>query len=472
MAIKIPFRCSRLGLAAVGFGVLFFALNLLQTSCGGESSPAKNDAIKTDQLAGINPLLKPVLSGIVPGEVALPPNDTLSVEGNRPFFDHFSWQSFIALCWPVTQNQRGVPLNPNDPNTFLTMTNSTPVVWASYKNQWDLFGQKNQTPTPWNSWDNPVNLCQSGQTTNHVFGSAKSDMLPGEGDESFSVPLIDQNQNYALFEIRYNELQYNFIVDNGLYLNKNLFKYQQSHNGAVTMPSSTASTQGSILVKAAWKHLTPKDDLSRYYVINEVVYDPVTGDCSKQLMGLVGLHIAQKVDTFPQWVWSSFEQVDNVPGAPNAKAPYSFNNGTAIPTTAGGYANKPDSADLNQDKNSRIPVQVTRFNEIPTTPKGLSTVDINKMYQNAVGNTWMQYYQLVITQWPTNPGQFKQYSQNGIYPKDCGQPFPVNNCANTTMETYFQRSADAAGVGGNSCMSCHYTAPNTDFSWSLQLRSH
>lgn len=471
MLTRRPFRFSRLGMTVFGFFTLFCALNLSQTSCGSDA-PRNASTIRPDNPGDVRNVIKPVLSGIVPGEVTLPQNDTLSAENNRPFFDQFSWQSFIALCWPVTPGQRGVPLNPNDPNTFLNMTDSTPVVWTSYKNQWDLFGQKTQKPSPWNSWNNAVTLCQSGQIVNHIFGSAKSDPLPGEGDESFSVPLIDQNKNYALFEIRYNELQYNFIVNNGLYLNSNLYKYQQSHGGAVTMPASTASAQGSILVKAAWKQLLPTDDLRRYYVINEIVYDPVTGQCSKKRMGLVGLHIAQKVDSFPQWVWSSFEQVDNVPGAPNAKAPYSFNNGTANPPTVGGYANKPDSAGLNKIKSSRIPVQVTRFNEIPTTPKGSSTVNINKIYQAAVGNTWMQYYQLVLTQWPTNAPQFKQYTQNGIYPADCGQPFPVNNCANTTMETYFQRAGDAGGVGGNSCMSCHYTAPNTDFSWSLQLRSH
>ena len=84
----------------------------------------------------------------------------------------------------------------------------------------------------------------------------------------------------------------------------------------------------------------------------------------------------------------------------------------------------------------------------------------------------MQYYELVITQWPTNPSQFKQNSQGGTYPKYSGQPFPVNNAVNTTMETYFQSQSDAAGAGGNSCMSCHYTANNMDYSWSLLLRSH
>lgn len=465
------YKPSRLSVASTSVIILLAAVIVGQSSCGDNTMGTSADTT-AQKMHAANPAV-PTLSGNVPSEVYIsnPGADTVH---NRPAFDRFSWQTFIALCWPVAGGQRGVPLNPNDPNTFLQMGNSTPVVWTSYKNQWDLFGQGTKTPSPWNSWVDSVNLCP-GQTLNHVFGFAKSgmQMLPGEGNESLSVPLVDQNKNYVLFEMRYNEPQYNFIVNNGLYLNSGLTKYEIAHGGAVTMPASTATSQGPILVKAAWKYLTPQDDTSRYYILNETVYNPVTKQCSKQAMGLVGLHFAQKIDSFPQWVWSSFEQVDNVPGAANAKAPYSFNNGTPNPSTGShGFANKPPAGILYADKNMRVPVQVTRLNGIPVTPADSSTVNVNKLYQALAGNTWMRYYQLVITQWPSNPSQYKLYTQNGIYPRDCGGAFPVNNCVNTTLETYFQNRNDAAGAGGNSCMSCHYQSSNTDFSWSLQLRSH
>jgi hypothetical protein len=465
-----PWQLSNFGLAGVGLGIIFTFLYFTQVSCDGTGPGDSSEKKEAKSMVKIAGAIVPVLSGNVPSQIdttLLTNSDTL----NRIAFDNFSWQSFIALCWPVIQGQRGVPSNPNDPNTFLSMTNTTPIVWTSYKNQWDLFGQENSTPTPWNDWTNPFNICNSSNPVSHVFGSAKSEMLPGEGDESFSVPLVDQNKNYALFEIRYNKIQYDFIVNNGLYSSFNLMKYQKNNGGAVTMPASAGNTEGSILVKAAWKKLTPGDRQERYYVIDELVYDPVSKQCIKQKMGLVGLHIAQKIGAFPEWVWSSFEQVDNVPGAPNAQAPYSFNNGTNTPPTINGYANMPDSAELIPDTNSRVPVQVTRLNPIPTTPAGNSTVDLNQLYQAAVGNTWMKYYQLVITQWPTNPDNFTGFP-NGVYPADCGQPFPIDACVNTTMETYFQSAGDAAGVGGNSCMSCHYQATGTDFSWSLKLRSH
>jgi hypothetical protein len=47
-------------------------------------------------------------------------------------------------------------------------------------------------------------------------------------------------------------------------------------------------------------------------------------------MGLVGLHIVRKTHQLQQWMWATFEQVDNVPGGSNhpTSVPYSFHNPT------------------------------------------------------------------------------------------------------------------------------------------------
>lgn len=457
-----------------GISLFFLILIIGFSSCDQPKKITSSDGEKAEEVKTkeSSSEITPVISGVIPTTVNLPSDDTLTDVQNRPFFDEFSWQTFIALSWPVADGQRGVPQNPTDPSTFLNMSNTTPVVWTSYKNQWDLFGPN--PPTPWNSTEEQTSPA-GNESTDFVFFGSVNGQTPfhGDTDESFSVPLIDQNQNYALFEIRYNKVQYDFIFNNNLFLKSDLVKYQIAHGDTIAMPKSTSSEEGSIMVKAAWRILTDSDDKSRYYVIDELVYDPVTQSNIPQTMGLVGLHIAQKVGEFPEWVWSSFEQVDNVPGSANGRAPYSFNNNSDSPPTGNvGYANKPHSTKLNPDKSKRVPVQVNRLNRIPTTPTKDNTVDLNAKYQAAVGDTWMQYYELVITQWPTNPGQFKQNSQGGTYPKYSGQPFPINNAVNTTMETYFQSQSDAAGAGGNSCMSCHYTANNMDYSWSLFLRSH
>jgi hypothetical protein len=424
----------------------------------------------------------PQINGHIPVTVPVP--DTVKTpEEARPFFDYFSWESFIALSWPAVAGSRGVPDQPDNADAFYNAANGKPVVWGTYKESFELFGQQNQRPTPWDSFEVPVSPCKESNVPpgQKVFILlSKGDTTLDQINQAFSYPLIDQHKNYVSYEIRYNEAQYNFVrgkdEDNTtwLYLVKNL-----SPKEPVEMPASTPpSTVGAMMLKAAWRVKTDQDDVNRYYKVDAQVLDPVTGKCSPQTMLLVGFHIAQKTQAFPEWVWSTFEQVDNVPpdGAPAPSPPsggYSFNNGKNVPLTVNGYADRPPNpAPSVQPPDQRVPVQVMRLNPIPDTPKGASTRDINTIYQSLLKGTVWQYYQLVMTQWPSNPQAFTTMESGGIYPRDSGGAFPANGVTNTTMETYLQSQADAAGAGGNSCMSCHYRAGKADFSWGLLRRAH
>lgn len=442
------------------------------------------------------------ISGNIPLAVPLPddigPTDQVRL---RPYFDYFSWQSFIALNWPATTGARGVADQPDNPNVFLKAASATPVVWGTYKESFELFGQKEQRPTPWASYDVPVPVCQGGQANQKALVLlSKGDTTLDGINQAFSYPLIDQNKNYVTYEVRYNQSQYDFVRGDDkdqstwLYFLKNLQPKEPvqmpisspatpatpaSGNNAAT--PATPATLGAIMLKAAWRIKTDKDDVSRYYTTQAQVLDPVTQKCTPQQVLLVGLHIAHKVAPFTEWVWSTFEQVDNVPpdsnsGSPQPSPPpggYSFNNGTNTPPTVGGFANRPPQpAPSIQPIDQRVPVQVTRLNPIPDTPQGASTRDINAFYQQLLKGTVWQYYQLVMTQWPFSTNPLVTLEQGGIYPRDAGGAFPVNGVINTTMETYFQSPNDAAGAGGNSCMSCHYRAGQADFSWGLMRRAH
>lgn len=432
----------------------------------------------------------PVVSGTIPFSVILPKNFTTPLE-IRPYFDYFSWESFIALNWPAKAGARGVPDQPNDPNVFLKAPAGTPVVWGTYKDSYDLFGQKDQRPTPWESNDIPINPCPNGSGQKTLIFITKGETPLMQTQQAFSFPLIDQRNNYVYFDIRYDQAQYNFIrgQDNDptswLYLLKNL-KPKENAQFGVQMPMTTttpSNTLGSIMLKAAWRIKTDKDDANRYYTTTMQILDPVTQKCTPTSVLLVGLHIGHKVDPFTEWVWSTFEQVDNVPPDPGVTSPpppngYSFNNGTDTPKTVGGYNYKPPIPQPSATPSpSPSPVQVTRVNPIPDTPTGQSTREINTYYQQLLKGTVWQYYQLVVTQWPFNPGigpgnPFMLMQNGGVYPQNAGSAFPVNGAINTTMETYFQTQNDAAGAGGNSCMSCHYRAGQSDFSWGLNRRAH
>jgi len=432
------------------------------------------------------------ISGNIPLAVPLPDQINSPVQ-IRPNFDYFSWQSFIALNWPAASGSRGVPDQPGNPNIFLKAAPGTPVVWGTYKDSFELFGQKDQRPTPWDSPAIPVNPCPNapaGQKTLVFLTKGNTPLM--QTSQAFSFPLIDQRNNYVYYDIRYDQAQYNFIrgQDNDptswLYLLKNLAPKENVPKGLQMPMSTTPNTLGSIMVKAAWRIKTDKDDPSRYYTTAAQIFNPQTQTCTQATVLLVGLHIAHKVSPFTEWVWSTFEQVDNVPpdaGTTPQPAPppngYSFNNGTGTPASPNGYDYKPPQAPSVQPAPQTtptppVPVQLTRVNPIPDTPQGASTRDFNAYYQQLLKGTVWQYYQLVVTQWPFQPGldSFVLMQNGGVYPRDAGAAFPVNGAVNTTMETYFQVQNDAAGAGGNSCMSCHYRAGQSDFSWGLNRRAH
>jgi hypothetical protein len=484
-------RHSRIILLLAGIGLLTLATYSCQKSQPPITSNANITAGASPAPAVLPPwpsgfpqaMPSPVVSGNIPRQVVITGNPPTPQDA-RPFFDNFSWESFIALNWPAS-SARGVPTDPNNPSVFFNAPNGVPVVWGTYKDSFDLFGQQDKRPSPWDSPTSLISPCP-GATTNQkiLIFTTKGDTPLMQTKQAFSFPLVDQRSNFVYYDIRYDEAQYDFIrgqdsdQSTWLYLLKNLAPKENQQFG-VQMPMTTTSALGSIMVKAAWRISTSSDDTKRYYAINAQIYDSQKQSCSPATVLLVGLHIGHKVDPFTEWVWSTFEQVDNVPPDPDAspkptKPPsgYSFNNGTDNPPTPNGFNYKPPLT-----APTPSPVQVTRVNPIPNTPAGQSTRDVNLYYQTALKGTVWQYYQLVVTQWPASPGigqgkPFMLMNNGGVYPQNAGAAFPVNGAVNTTMETYFQTQNDAAGAGGNSCMSCHYRAGQSDFSWGLNRRAH
>jgi hypothetical protein len=471
------------GTTAAGAGTASTIAPVADTAATATTTTGTAPAGTTTGTASTASVIPPVvISGNIP--VAVPiPSSVSSPTQARPFFDWFSWESFIALNWPASSTGRGNPDRPTTPSVFLQAKQGTTVAWGTYKANWELFNQGSARPTEWSSYKVaiPPQCTAAKPGEKELLMVSKGDTVLNDGLQAFSFPLVDVARNYVLYEVHYNEAQYNFIrgSDNSpsswLYLAKNL-----NGNIPTTLPASQAppATQppdkvGSIMVKASWRNLTPvpQSQWSRYYVVTAQAYDAAKKQCVATPMGLVGLHIAQKTKDFPEWIWSSFEQVDNLSTAATS--------GMLAPCTdpicqQHGFnpATRPKSLDLQPDPAKRIPTQVLRLNPIPTTPAGSSTVDVNAKFQAALKGTVWANYELVITQWPTDPTNFKLLNDRGVYPNTAGGPFPVTGATNVTMETYFQSANDAPGAGGNSCMSCHYDAGLRDFSWGLMRRPH
>lgn len=472
---------SRVLLVSLAAAALLFACRRTSESPAlPEPAPTATTAT---QAATFPNIPTPVLSGTIPTVVPIPANAPADAtpEQVRPYFDWFSWESFIALNWPASSVGRGNPDQPANPSVFTSMTNTTPVTWSTYKANWELFNQYDKRPTPWNDYAVPYapSVCpEAAPTDKQLIMVTKGDTELDDIGQAFSFPLVDQQSNFVYYEVRYNQPQYDWIRGQDdqpatwLYLMQNL-----PPGTVVALPPNAQNSGDSIMLKAAWRNLSGMQSTlrQRYYTVNAWVYNSQTNQCTQQPMGLVGFHIAQKTKEFPQWIWSTFEQVDNVPPKVD-NVPSSFNNGTDNPPTGTqGFANRPTYSSAGQLPPTATPTQVVRLNPIPTTPAGASTVDVNNAFHAALPqNSVWRYYQLIITQWPSDPSSFKAPANRGVYPEDCGGAFPVNGAVNTTLETYFQSAQLTAGSFGNSCMSCHFNAGTglRDFSWGLARRPH
>jgi hypothetical protein len=383
-----------------------------------------------------NPPVASITAPEVPVDVCIPsdfPSNALPIQ----FFDDYSWRAFIAMVWPAANGQRGKP------DTAKTVADPGPRVFETFKSVWEIFHRDGSAPAPWNVYDAAqFNACNAVAAFGDlVLGSfSKFSDLGQAGVGNLVGPLVAQNRTYTRYLTGFNEIEFNQISNGRLYLRSNL-------------PMPAPFQNGALDVKSAWILMSNVAHPERYYTRSALVLDPQTGQCSKVDIGLVGLHIVQKTPTRPQWIWSTFEQVDNVPPA-EAGAPgtFNFNNGQAEA--------QPDGNPYPIDP--LILPTPAPFNVQRLTPIHSKTRDTNVAYRSllkSIGSKW-QFYQLVMTQWPLPKSQ----------PNVPGTPantFPGTGSdgtafANVTMETFDQTLIKKG------CMSCHEaTRVKTDFLWSL-----
>jgi hypothetical protein len=397
-----------------------------------------------------------------------------------PAFDNFAWRAFIALNWPSRLDADGRDV----PDRAKSLNDAGARVWETFKSRYELFqiapDGKPLAPSPWASYDGR-NPC-GAEVDNRVKTLASFVPFADFNQPGFTPgvpanPLVAQNGAYTRYEIRINEPEYSTLADSGWSQGKNL----PDEDHAAHLPV------GSIAVKAAWRPLTAADTpavRARYYVVKDAEIVDVAKTlaagwiiCAKSDLALVGLHIAIKTKYRPQWLWSTFEHIDNVPPAgvgearePDAKdagAPYSYFD-----------ASKPDLGLWpplgtrtvlpidwsNPPKIDPAPMQVVRRHPIHE-----STMAMNRAYwalPGIKGTVW-EHYMLVASQWPTvtqppgpaNDGSyFPGLTVDPDTPRENYQSWdadkvPRENLVNTTMETYFQEEP-------SSCMSCHHSVSN------------
>jgi hypothetical protein len=185
--------------------------------------------------------------------------------------------------------------------------------------------------------------------------------------------------------------------------------------------------------------------------------------CERRTMGLIGVHIAQKTPSRPQWIWSSFEQRDTVPPAwPDSPGSYVLNDGRHTPM--------PETNPLPLVPLAPEPVKPFNVIRAPGAPLLTATELTNYAYQRLLAGTPWQYYRLILTQWPRMDGNQATpipATTDGSVPNTFPGTDAFSAFANVTMETFDQRSVQLG------CMNCHNRARmNTDFMWTLLNHAH
>lgn len=370
-------------------------------------------------------------------------------------FDFYSWLTFIAMNSPA--DGKTIGQGPRPGGDAITKWEQL----QNYRPLADVMLSKGETPT-WGTRNVPE-LCKP------LDGPGK--IVFQLGEEAFNQPfktgpLIDQDGNYALFDILMNHPMFDFIVDKGLYSKQG----QQKFGDTVIFPignspgknkdgSDIPGRMGAIMLKVSYRILDPVKDqklLSQFHTSDALIYFPgppatKTGPaCVEKKLGLVGFHVGHKTNFAPQWVWSSFEHVSNAPdaadvGGHNLLPRYNFFSAACKKDcTANATPPQPWDPDTSLKFKGDYRSQVVREKMVPTfTLKEVA--DLNKAFRATLKGTVWENYDLLTTQWPSN-----QASKTD----PLGAPAPTF-LANTTLETYSQGRIPLAS---SSCMACHGNA--------------
>jgi hypothetical protein len=373
-------------------------------------------------------------------------------------FDLNAWQMFLALNWPTNDQGKAAPR--------LEDTAFGPPHWTLWHNSSAIYQDDGAPPqacgktiaalglTLTRNLARPVsrglppfrlaaNAAENPRTTRYLgvvsaVGELNASNIGGDIQQAFTGPLIDQNGNFVFYEILLDPNEVAYLCNNKLY-NINGQVAFTGNGGKVDMPTGRPQQDwsGSYELKFAWKVLAGNDDPSRFYVQDALIMDQ--GPDGKPLqravkVGLVGMHIGHKSETSPQWIWATFEQVDNLDVDPVAhpKLHASFNN-PDCPICATNIQPQATNGVY-----PRIPVQVSRTIPIPKDKIALNAEVAAALAKQK--SIW-QYYELIDTQWPTKPSwppaAWNSGLSQSVANKPGGNPTPVF-LTNTTMETYFQ----------------------------------
>ena len=367
-------------------------------------------------------------------------------------FDLFSWKTFVALTWPVDESAQ--PLADPDGTTA-----RDPRRWQTFSNLRTLFGLP------------PSGICPPADSNTVLV---TSEFIQAQGS-----PLVDQNGNYVVFDVRINPAMEAYIRGNNLHT----LAGQQAFKRAgkeIDFPrgfyddaeTRMGGEEGALAIKTAWRILDEEhpSDMDRYITVDGQIEigaantSTETDLCLSVKLGLVGFHIVRRTQSGNggDWIWTTFEHIDNAPFAASARGPNSIFSKPLFPDGC--------AADVDQDRayaffdsdcddciENSAPVNLEGWKWARQAPyagdsakpaqvarcwkPSIGTRWINRVWQQKLAGSAWQYYALSTTQWKgANKGQLFPHGEVPRY------------LTNTTMETYVQTQENG------SCLGCHAAA--------------
>ncbi|HEX5714883.1 MAG TPA: hypothetical protein VF179_01915 [Thermoanaerobaculia bacterium] len=357
---------------------------------------------------------------------SIPSDVNLSTGNVDCAFQQFSWQSFIALA---------------QSNTFMSYMPSQGVFVAS-GSQPLKWGQQPQIPAS----------CGSGATM-LLTQIDKTDPDSAILEAQDVQPLVDLNGNWVHYGIQMNQTAYNYLVNCSLW-------QAACYNNAganIAFPWTATNPQGnSVVIKTAWKVLAGSDNPANFITAKAAVSPagPTNPNCATVTVGLVGMHITQRTPTQAEWIWATFEHVNNDPPCTSLSTPpplggsWSFykSNCSGSYCTTNTYFNPcsgntslcPTTSGPNQFcaacTQAGIPTQVCAVNPTGADTSG-NIQALNTSVQGlAPAGSLLKNYKLVGTEWTADGTATGTISGSTLL-------------ANSVAETYVQTS--------DSCFSCH-----------------
>lgn len=374
-----------------------------------------------------------------------PTDDTANVNAEDCVFHQWSWEAFV---WATA-------IGPDGRARFTTLNNG------------DELG-KSPSPTaakgpkPLNL--KPRDLKPAGPRQNR---SSDDPAQAGGG------VLVDQSGQIVWYSTHMNDAYFNFLQQNG---------------GANYANASATLTWpvGAAVFKAAWKVVPEGTMAPGFYnemstvplLVNKpgggIMVDP-SGKTRPARVALVGLHVVGVTDNHPEFLWATFEQIQNAPDLPpnvqpNSTQPVSKNAYTfykaKTPANACNVKATP-TVDLAKQTVTPITNVFRQFATGGAEPfRTQDIMNINTAAQGEMKNmakgknpkpkeTVWANYKLIGTLWlkaNTLQPNVSQLEKQGVASIEL---------ANSTLETYFQGPQNNFNHNPMSnCFMCHNTGPS------------